>query len=189
MHAYSLHNENAGMLARGDVSNCFIPCTPKGVLELIKRSGLDIKGKNAVVMGRSRIVGMPMSELLLWHNATVTTCHRFTANIEQVVAQADILVVAIGQTEYVKGHWIKPGAVVIDCGINTVADLSKKSGQRLMGDVEYEAAKQRASYITPVPGGVGPMTVAMLMQNTFEAAQRFSGSQKVSEIQNGVKRL
>lgn len=129
-------------------------------------------GRKAVVLGRSKIVGTPASELLKWNNATVTICHSRTKNLAQECAQADILVVGIGQPEMVKASWIKPGAVVIDCGINAIPDPSKKTGQRLVGDVDFAAAKEVASYITPVPGGVGPMTVAMLMSNTVTSAER-----------------
>lgn len=164
---------SAGKLARGDLNNCFIPCTPKGCLELIKETGVQIAGKHAVVVGRSKIVGAPMHDLLLWNNATVTTCHSKTAHLDKEVNKGDILVVAAGQPELVKGDWIKPGAVVIDCGINYVPDDTKPNGKKVVGDVAYDEAKERASFITPVPGGVGPMTVAMLMQSTVESAQRF----------------
>ncbi|KAL6084652.1 hypothetical protein STEG23_026145 [Scotinomys teguina] len=164
---------SAGKLARGDLSDCFIPCTPKGCLELIKETGVQIAGRHAVVVGRSKIVGAPMHDLLLWNNATVTTCHSKTANLDKEVNKGDILVVATGQPELVKGEWIKPGAVVIDCGINYVPDDTKPNGRKVVGDVAYDEAKERASFITPVPGGVGPMTVAMLMQSTVESAQRF----------------
>ncbi|XP_011833718.1 PREDICTED: C-1-tetrahydrofolate synthase, cytoplasmic [Mandrillus leucophaeus] len=158
-----LTNISAGKLARGDLNDCFIPCTPKGCLELIKETGVPIAGRHAVVVGRSKIVGAPMHDLLLWNNATVTTCHSKTANLNEEVNKGDILVVATGQPEMVKGEWIKPGAIVIDCGINYVPD-DKTNGRKVVGDVAYDEAKERASFITPVPGGVGPMTVAMLMQ-------------------------
>lgn len=164
---------SAGKLARGDLNDCFIPCTPKGCLELIKETGVQIAGRHAVVVGRSKIVGAPMHDLLLWNNATVTTCHSKTANLDKEVNKGDILVVATGQPEMVKGEWIKPGAVVIDCGINYVSDDTKPSGKKVVGDVAYNEAKERAAFITPVPGGVGPMTVAMLMQSTVESAKRF----------------
>lgn len=164
---------NAGKLARGDLNDCFIPCTPKGCLELIKETGVQIAGRHAVVVGRSKIVGAPMHDLLLWNNATVTTCHSKTADLDKEVNKGDILVVATGQPEMVKGEWIKPGAVVIDCGINYVPDDTKPNGRKVVGDVAYDEAKEKASFITPVPGGVGPMTVAMLMQSTVESAQRF----------------
>ncbi|XP_018368197.1 PREDICTED: C-1-tetrahydrofolate synthase, cytoplasmic [Trachymyrmex cornetzi] len=166
-----LNTINEGRVAIGDMSG-FLPCTPNGCIELIKRSGVPIAGAKAIVLGRSKIVGTPVAELLKWHNATVTVCHSKTKNLSDVVREADILVVGIGQPELVKGDWIKPGAVVIDCGINPIPDPTKKSGQRLVGDVAYQEAIKVASYITPVPGGVGPMTVAMLMKNTVISAQR-----------------
>uniref|UniRef100_A0A8C0BQ70 C-1-tetrahydrofolate synthase, cytoplasmic n=1 Tax=Buteo japonicus TaxID=224669 RepID=A0A8C0BQ70_9AVES len=168
-----LSSINAGKLSRGDLGDCFIPCTPKGCMELIRQTGIQVAGKRAVVIGRSKIVGAPMHDLLLWNHATVTVCHSKTSTLAEEVGKADILVVAAGKAEMVKGEWIKPGAVVIDCGINHVPDSTKASGKRVVGDVAYSTAKERASYITPVPGGVGPMTVAMLMQSTVESAQRF----------------
>jgi len=163
---------NEGKIATGDLSTGFLPCTPAGCLDLIKRSGVNIEGSNAVVIGRSKIVGTPVSELLKWHHATVTVCHSKTKNLEDMVKQADILVVAIGQAEKICGSWIKPGAVVIDCGINAIDDSTKKAGYRLVGDVNFQEASKVAGYITPVPGGVGPMTVAYLMKNTVLAATR-----------------
>ncbi|CAL8272192.1 unnamed protein product [Merluccius merluccius] len=167
---------NAGKLARGDLGDCFIPCTPNGCMELIKQTGVSVAGKKAVVIGRSKIVGAPMHDLLLWSHATVTTCHSRTANLTEEVSKADILVVGIGKAEMVKGEWIKKGAVVIDCGINHIPDESKPSGKRVVGDVHYTSAKEQAGFITPVPGGVGPMTVAMLMANTVLSARRFLDS-------------
>ncbi|KAK7482180.1 hypothetical protein BaRGS_00026529 [Batillaria attramentaria] len=167
-----LHQSNAGRLSRGDMDNCILPCTPRGCLELIQRTGTEIKGKRAVVLGRSKIVGAPMSDLLTWNHATVTVCHSRTADLKGEVSQADILVVGIGQPEMVKGDWIKPGAVVIDCGINSIPDSTKKAGYRLVGDVDFNEAKEVASWITPVPGGVGPMTVAMLLKNTVDQARK-----------------
>ncbi|CAG9789288.1 unnamed protein product [Diatraea saccharalis] len=166
-----LNTVNEGRVAVGDLSG-FIPCTPAGCVELIRSTGVTIAGKNVVVIGRSRIVGTPVSELLKWEHATVTVCHSKTKNLNEIARSADILVVAIGRAEMVKGSWIKPGAVVIDCGINPIADPTKKSGQRLVGDVAYAEALKVASHVTPVPGGVGPMTVAMLMRNTVLAARR-----------------
>ncbi|XP_063627922.1 C-1-tetrahydrofolate synthase, cytoplasmic isoform X1 [Cydia splendana] len=166
-----LNTINEGRAAVGDLSG-FIPCTPAGCIELIKRAGVTIAGKNAVVLGRSRIVGTPVAELLKWEHATVTVCHSKTKDLSEITKTADILVVAIGRPELVRGSWIKPGAVVIDCGINPIPDPSKSSGQRLVGDVAYAEALQVASAVTPVPGGVGPMTVAMLMRNTVQAARR-----------------
>ncbi|XP_072546593.1 C-1-tetrahydrofolate synthase, cytoplasmic isoform X2 [Salminus brasiliensis] len=164
---------NAGKLARGDLDKCFIPCTPNGCMELIKQTGVSVVGKRAVVIGRSKIVGAPMHDLLLWNHATVTTCHSKTADLAAEVGKADILVTGIGKPEMVKGEWVKKGAVVIDCGINHIPDSTKASGKRVVGDVEFASAKEQAAFITPVPGGVGPMTVAMLMQNTVISAKRF----------------
>lgn len=166
-----LTTHNAGLLSRGEMDKLKnIPCTPRGCMELIKHTGISISGKNAVVLGRSKIVGAPMSELLRCSNATVTVCHSRTVNTEEITRNADILVVAIRQPEMVKRSWVKPGAVVIDCGINAIPDSSKKSGQRLVGDVDFKSVSEVAGWVTPVPGGVGPMTVAMLMQNTVESA-------------------
>ncbi|GCC19721.1 hypothetical protein chiPu_0018487 [Chiloscyllium punctatum] len=164
---------NAGKLARGDLGDCFIPCTPNGCLELIKHTGVKLAGSRAVVIGRSKIVGAPMRDLLVSNHATVTTCHSKTADLPGEIGRADILVVGAGKAEMVKGNWIKPGAVVIDCGINYIPDSTKPSGKRVVGDVAYNEAKEVASYITPVPGGVGPMTVCMLMANTVEGAKRY----------------
>ncbi|ELU03765.1 hypothetical protein CAPTEDRAFT_170278 [Capitella teleta] len=175
-----LHGDNAGKLARGQLDSCIVPCTPRGCLELIRRTGVEIKGKRAVVLGRSKIVGGPMASLLLWHHATVTICHSRTANLPEVVREGDIVVAAVGQAEMVKADWLKPGAVVIDCGINSIPDDSKKSGKRLVGDVQYSGAKEVASWITPVPGGVGPMTVAMLLKNTVDSARKCLASKDVN---------
>uniref|UniRef100_A0AAR2K4R4 C-1-tetrahydrofolate synthase, cytoplasmic n=1 Tax=Pygocentrus nattereri TaxID=42514 RepID=A0AAR2K4R4_PYGNA len=167
-----LSSINAGKLARGDLRSCFIPCTPNGCMELIKQTGVSVSGKNVVVIGRSKIVGAPMHDLLLWNHATVTSCHSKTLDLAAQV-MADILVVGAGKAELVKGEWVKKGAVVIDCGINHIPDSSKPAGKRVVGDVHYLSAKERAGYITPVPGGVGPMTVVMLMENTVKSAKRF----------------
>ncbi|KAH0835334.1 hypothetical protein AYO21_01555 [Fonsecaea monophora] len=164
---------NIGELAKRGGKPFFVPCTPKGVMVLLQESGVDPRGKTAVVLGRSDIVGSPVSYLLKNADATVIVCHSKTQHIEEVVKQADILVAAIGQPAFVKGDWLKPGAVVIDVGTNYIPDPSKSSGQRLVGDVEFESAVQVASQITPVPGGVGPMTVAMLMQNVVDAASSY----------------
>lgn len=164
---------NAGKLLHGELSGtAFKPCTPNGCIELIKRSGKEIAGTYSVVIGRSKIVGSPMAQLLVWHNSTVTICHSRTKNLQEICSKADILVAAVGRAQMVKASWIKPGAVVIDCGINVIPDATKKSGTRLVGDVDFEECQQIASAITPVPGGVGPMTVAMLIANTVEAAER-----------------
>ncbi|WPH01218.1 c-1-tetrahydrofolate synthase, mitochondrial [Acrodontium crateriforme] len=161
---------NIGELAKKGGRPVFTPCTPKGVMVLLQESGVEIAGKNAVVIGRSDIVGAPLSYLLRNADATVTVCHSKTKNLEDIVKQADIVVAAIGKPAFVKGSWIKEGAVVIDVGTNSIPDETKKSGYRLVGDVEYETAVEKASQITPVPGGVGPMTVAMLLRNVTDAA-------------------
>eukprot|EP00186_Timspurckia_oligopyrenoides_P003446 CAMPEP_0182442702 /NCGR_PEP_ID=MMETSP1172-20130603/1615_1 /TAXON_ID=708627 /ORGANISM="Timspurckia oligopyrenoides, Strain CCMP3278" /LENGTH=355 /DNA_ID=CAMNT_0024637719 /DNA_START=37 /DNA_END=1104 /DNA_ORIENTATION=- len=167
------HPLNIGRLCMsGREPPLFIPCTPKGCVELLKRSGVVISGKNAVVLGRSNIVGLPVSMLLMQENATVTICHSKTENIKEKVQNADIIVAAIGRAEYVRGDWIKEGAVIIDVGINAVEDSTKKNGYRLVGDVHFDECKEKASLITPVPGGVGPMTIAMLLSNTLDAAKR-----------------
>lgn len=161
------HPESVGNLTIGDDS--LLPCTPAGVIELIKRSGVDIAGKHAVVIGRSNIVGKPVAMLLLRENATVTICHSRTANMEELAKQADILVVAIGKAKAIDSRYVKPGAVVIDVGINRLPD------GKLAGDVDYDDCLTAAGYITPVPGGVGPMTITMLMKNTITAAKRANG--------------
>ncbi|MDA8421616.1 MAG: bifunctional methylenetetrahydrofolate dehydrogenase/methenyltetrahydrofolate cyclohydrolase FolD [Pseudomonadota bacterium] len=140
------------------------PCTPRGVMTLLESTGVAIRGQNAVVVGASNLVGRPMALELLLAGCTVTVCHRFTRDLQAEVASADILVVAVGKPHLIKGEWIKPGAIVMDVGIN------RRSDGTLVGDVEFEAAQQRARWITPVPGGVGPMTVATLLLNTLEAA-------------------
>jgi len=162
---------NIGRLAQKGREPLFVPCTPYGCIYLLKEAGVEISGANAVVLGRSNIVGMPAALLLVKENATVTVCHSRTKDIADVVRQADILIAAIGRTEMVKGDWIKPGAAVIDVGMNSKPDTTKKKGYRLVGDVDFEAAKEVAGFITPVPGGVGPMTIAMLMANTLRAAE------------------
>ncbi|KWX70800.1 bifunctional methylenetetrahydrofolate dehydrogenase/methenyltetrahydrofolate cyclohydrolase FolD [Paenibacillus jilunlii] len=164
------HPINVGNLVIGDDS--LLPCTPAGVIELIKRTGTGISGKHAVVIGRSNIVGKPVSLLLQRENATVTMCHSRTANIAELSRQADILVVAIGRANFIDGSFVKPGAVVIDVGMNRL------DNGKLAGDVDYESAKEVAGYITPVPGGVGPMTITMLMANTLIAAKRRHGLDK-----------
>lgn len=169
---------NIGELAKKGGKPFFVPCTPKSVMTLLQETGIDPSGKNATVLGRSNIVGGPVTQLLNNANASVTVCHSKTANIQEHLKNADIVVAAIGKTQFVKGEWLKPGAVVIDVGINYIADSTKKSGQRLVGDVDYESASQVASHITPVPGGVGPMTVAMLMQNVLDATSRYFEQQK-----------
>ncbi|MDO4459443.1 MAG: bifunctional methylenetetrahydrofolate dehydrogenase/methenyltetrahydrofolate cyclohydrolase FolD [Clostridia bacterium] len=163
----AFNEANVGKIMIGNYS--FLPCTPAGVIELIKSTGVDMTGKNAVVIGRSNIVGKPMAMLLLHNNATVTICHSKTQNLKEICANADILVAAIGRPNFVTGDMIKPGAVVIDVGINRMDD------GKLCGDVNFEEAEKIAGYITPVPGGVGPMTIATLMQNTVNAAKLQAG--------------
>ena len=171
------HPENVGKVAIGDPTG-FRPATPYGVQQLLLRSGVDTTGRHAVVVGRSTIVGRPMAALLLQDgpggNATVTVCHSRTRDIKSVTKVADILIVAIGKPEFVTGDMIKPGAAVIDVGTNRVEDPSTKKGYRLVGDVQFAAAKQVAGAITPVPGGVGPMTITMLLYNTVQAARQWA---------------
>lgn len=174
------HPLNVGALVSRS-NPLYVPCTPKACVELLLRSGVEISGKRAVVIGRSMVVGTPVFHLLNAHDATVTLCHRKTKNIEDIVKEADILVVAVGQPEFVKKEWIKPGAVVIDVGINSVIDSSTRSGSKLVGDVDADVADS-ASLITPVPGGVGPMTVMMLMSNLVEAAEKKSKEKKSIRI-------
>ncbi len=166
-----LSPNNIGRLAQKGRQPLFVPCTPYGCIYLLDQAGVKIEGANAVVLGRSNIVGMPVALLLISRNATVTVCHSRTRDLPEVVRQADILIAAIGKTEMVRGDWIKPGAAVIDVGINPVPDATKKSGHRLVGDVKFDEAREVAGWITPVPGGVGPMTIAMLMKNTLHAAE------------------
>lgn len=158
---------NVGRMMIGE--ECFLPCTPAGCMEMIRSTGVSISGKNAVVIGRSNIVGKPAAMLLLRENATVTICHSRTENLKQVCANADILVAAVGRAGFVTGDMVKPGAVVIDVGIN------RNAQGKLCGDVDYDAAAEKAGYITPVPGGVGLMTRAMLLANTLRAARRAAG--------------
>lgn len=158
----AFHPVNVGKIMTGDYD--FVPCTPAGVMELIKESGIDVSGKECVIVGRSNIVGKPMSMLLLHQNGTVTICHSKTVDLKEKTQKADILVAAVGKPEFITGDMIKEGAVVIDVGINRIAP------KKLVGDVEFESAKEKSAAITPVPGGVGPMTIAMLMKNTLKAA-------------------
>jgi methylenetetrahydrofolate dehydrogenase (NADP+) / methenyltetrahydrofolate cyclohydrolase len=164
------HPLNIGRLAQKGRDPLFIPCTPAGVMVLLERACPKLEGVNAVVLGRSNIVGMPVALLLVRANATVTVCHSRTRDLPEVVRQADILVAAVGRAEMVKRDWVKPGSVVIDVGINRIDDPSRPRGYRLAGDVAYDEVKEVAGAITPVPGGVGPMTIAMLLQNTLRAA-------------------
>lgn len=166
------HPVNVGNMMIGRKS--YLPCTPHGVLVLLKTMGIDTAGKHAVIVGRSNIVGKPLSVLLTRreYNSTVTVCHTGTKDLSSFTRQADILIAAAGSPSMIKADMVKDGAVVIDVGVNRIPDASKKSGFRLCGDVDFEAVKEVASYITPVPRGVGPMTIAMLMTNTVEAAKR-----------------
>jgi len=162
---------NFGRLAQKGREPLFVPCTPSGCIYLLDQAGVEIEGANAVVLGRSNIVGMPMALLLVSRNATVTICHSRSQDLPNIVHRADILVAAIGRAEMVRGDWVKPGAAVIDVGMNEKPDVTKKKGYRLVGDVNFDEAKEVADWITPVPGGVGPMTIAMLMKSTLRAAQ------------------
>ncbi|RKF77140.1 C-1-tetrahydrofolate synthase, cytoplasmic [Golovinomyces cichoracearum] len=174
---------NIGELAKRGGKPLFTPCTPKGVMVLLEESGIDLNGKNAVVLGRSDIVGSPVSYLLKRADATVTICHKGTRDLQQHLKNADVVVSAIGKANFVKGEWLKPGVVVIDVGTNFIPDETKKSGQALVGDVDFESASKVASMITPVPGGVGPMTIAMLLQNVVDSARRYFNRQKLRSIE------
>lgn len=167
------HYINIGQLTAGDLEHAFVPCTPAGCMLMIEdQAGKDLSGLNAVVVGRSNIVGKPMANLLLQANATVTICHSKTKNLNAVVKNADIVVAAVGRSEMIKGDWIKNGAIVIDVGINRVnVEEDGKITSKLTGDVDFQSASMVAGAITPVPGGVGPMTIAMLMFNTLRAAK------------------
>jgi len=165
------HPLNIGRLAQKGREPLFVPCTPDGVMYLIEQTGTQFSGANAVVLGRSNIVGMPAALLLVKRNATVTICHSRSKDLPSICRQADILVAAVGRPEMVRGDWIKPGAVVIDVGTNAVDDPTAKRGYRWVGDVCFDEAKEVAGWITPVPGGVGPMTIAMLLRNTVRSAQ------------------
>jgi len=161
------HPYNVGRLVTGNP--LFQPCTPYGVMKMIEHTGIDLTGKEVVVVGRSNIVGKPVALMCLSKHATVTICHSRTRDLAAQVAKADVLIAAVGQPEMIKGAWIKPGAVVIDVGVNRIGE------KKLVGDVEFDAALQRAGAITPVPGGVGPMTITMLLYNTLESARRRVG--------------
>ena len=174
------HPVNVGRMLIGQP--CFLPCTPHGILHLLKRSGVSTDGAHAVVVGRSNIVGKPVTSLLLQKsalgNATVTLCHTHTRDLAAFTRQADILIVASGRPNTVTGEMVRPGAVVIDVGVNRVEDPDSPKGYRLVGDVDFDSVRQVASLITPVPGGVGPMTITMLLYNTLEAARRRPGRNK-----------
>ena len=174
------HYVNVGKLGTGELATAFVPCTPAGSMILIERArGRDLSGLGAVVVGRSNIVGKPMANLLLAANCTVTVAHSKTRDLPAVCRTADILVAAVGRPEMIKGDWVKPGATVIDVGINRVPAPDKGEGKsRLVGDVEFAGASQVAGAITPVPGGVGPMTIAMLMANTLSSAYLSDGLER-----------
>jgi len=163
---------NLGVLGVKGSKPAFAPCTPQGCIELLDRSGVRISGKRAVVLGRSTIVGLPVALMLLARDATVTICHSRTVDLPLVTRQADILIAAIGKPRFVTVDMVKPGVVIIDVGTNRIADATRKSGSRLVGDVDFDAVKEIALAITPVPGGVGPMTIAMLLKNTLLAAEK-----------------
>lgn len=165
------HPTNIGRLAQKGRDPQFVPCTPEGVMYLIYKAMPLIEGMNAVVLGRSNIVGMPVALLLVRANATVTICHSRSRDLAGICRGADVLVAAVGKPEMVRGDWVKPGAVVIDVGINRVEDATKPRGYRLVGDVAFDEVKDVAGWLTPVPGGVGPMTIAMLLRNTLRAAK------------------
>ncbi len=166
------HPVNIGRLAQKGREPLFVPCTPAGCMILLEKAGAQIEGANAVVVGRSNIVGMPAALLLVKANATTTICHSRTKDLPAVCREADILIAAIGRAEMIRGDWIKPGAYVIDVGMNRVDDPSRERGYRLAGDVAFDEAMEVAAAITPVPGGVGPMTIAGLLANTLRSAQR-----------------
>ncbi len=171
------HPVNVGKLMIGEPE--FLPCTPFGVQQLLIRSGIDPEGKDVVVVGRSNIVGKPVAMILMQKkpgaNSTVTVCHSRTKNLAAHTRQADILIAAIGRAEFITADMVKEGAVVIDVGVNRVEDATRKRGYRIVGDVKFDEVKEKASYITPVPGGVGPMTITMLLYNTVNAAKKSAG--------------
>ena len=165
------HPVNIGRLAQKGRESLFVPCTPDGVIYLLDYIGVELKGTNAVVLGRSNIVGMPVALLLVKRDATVTICHSRSKDLPSITRRADVLIAAVGKPEMVRGDWVKPGAVVIDVGTNRVEDPSSEKGYRLVGDVAFNEVKEVASWISPYPGGVGPMTIAMLLRNTVRAAK------------------
>ena len=163
------HPENMGLVTLNRLENCMAPCTPSGCVELLDRYNIELSGKHVVVLGRSNIVGLPMALLALHRNATVSICHSKTKNVKEITRNADILVCACGRAQMVKSDWIKEGCVIVDVGINAIDDSSKKSGYRLVGDADYKDVSDKVSAITPVPGGVGPMTISMLLSHTVDA--------------------
>ncbi len=162
---------NIGRLAQKGREPMYIPCTPGGVMYMLEQLEVPLEGSNAVILGRSNIVGMPVSLLLLRENATITICHSRTRDIPAITREAEILIAAVGRPEMVRGDWVKPGAVVIDVGVNRVEAPERERGYRLVGDVAFDEVNEVASALTPVPGGVGPMTIAMLLRNTLRAAK------------------
>jgi methylenetetrahydrofolate dehydrogenase (NADP+) / methenyltetrahydrofolate cyclohydrolase len=171
---------NVGRMLIGE--RCFLPCTPHGIIQMLMKAGVETSGRHAVVIGRSNIVGKPVAQLLMRKaeggNATVTVCHTGTRDLKHFTLQADILVVAAGRPGTVTGDMVKPGAVVIDVGVNRIPDETKTSGFRLAGDVDFESVSERAALVTPVPGGVGPMTITMLLYNTLESARRAASGER-----------
>ncbi len=165
------HPINIGRLSMKGREPLFVPCTPMGCIVLLEEAGAQFKGANAVVLGRSNIVGLPAAMLLLHRDCTLTICHSRSKDLAAICREADILIAAVGRAEMVKRDWVKPGAYVVDVGINRVEDKSKKSGYRLVGDVAFDEVKEVAGALTPVPGGVGPMTIAMLLKNTLRGAE------------------
>jgi 5,10-methylene-tetrahydrofolate dehydrogenase/methenyl tetrahydrofolate cyclohydrolase len=168
------HPSNIGLLGMKGREPLFTPATPTGCMVLLQEAGAQLEGANAVVIGRSNIVGLPVALMLMKANATVTVCHSRTRNVRDIVRQADVVIAAIGRPEYVKGDWLKPGVVVIDVGTNKVDDPSEEKGYKFVGDVEFDSAVNVAGAITRVPGGVGPMTITMLLRNTMKAACRIA---------------
>jgi len=175
------HPLNQGALAMKGRDPLFVPCTPKGCIEILDRCKIGLEGKNVVVLGRSKTVGVPLAMLALHRDATVTICHSKTKDLPEQVKRADIIFAAVGKAEMVKKDWVKPGAVIVDVGINAVNDSTRKLGYRLVGDVDFNDVKDVCARITPVPGGVGPMTVAMLLQNTYNGCVRQSKKQLKEE--------
>lgn len=166
------HVSNIGKLTLKRLDNLLTPCTPEGCIELLDRYGIEIQGKNAVIVGRSNIVGVPLSLLLLHRNATITICHSRTTDIFEHTKKADLLFLACGQTQFIKKEHIKEGCVIVDIGINSIDDSTRKRGYRLVGDCDYTDCKDKTSAITPVPGGVGPMTIAMLLKHTVVSCKK-----------------
>ena len=166
-----LHPENVGLLAQKGREMRFAPATPSGIMRLLEEAGTELEGANAAVLGRSNIVGLPISLMLLEANATVTVCHSRSTDLAAICKRADVLIAAVGKPEFVLADWVKPGATVIDVGVNRVDDSSTKRGYRLVGDVDFDEVSKVAAAITPVPGGVGPLTIAMLLENTLLAAE------------------